>query len=104
MSLNPFTRIAKLEERVEILTNQLVHANKQIAMIQTASPWVASTKLPSVAELDKNVFPDWDREARLAKKREYNAAYRKRSRAKAKAREYSRAYYARKKAEKDAAK
>jgi hypothetical protein len=92
MSLNPFTRIAKLEKQVEMLTMQM------------ASPWVVSTKLPSVAELDKNVFPDLDREARLAKKREYNAAYRKRSRARAKAREYSRAYYARKKAEKDAAK
>jgi hypothetical protein len=92
MSINPFTRIAKLEKQVEMLTMQM------------ASYWAVINKLPSLAELDKHTSTDSEREARLAKKREYNAAYRKRSRAKAKAREYSRAYYARKKAEKDAAK
>lgn len=92
MSFNPFTRIAKLEKQVEMLTMQM------------ASYWAVINKLPSLAELDKHVSPDAKREALLAKKREYNAEYRKRSRAKAKAREYSRAYYARKKAEKETAK
>jgi hypothetical protein len=92
MSFNPFTRIAKLEKQVEMLTMQM------------ASYWAVLNKLSSPAELDKHTAPDANREAKLAKKREYNAKYRKRLRVKTKAREYNRAYYARKKAEREASK